>query len=85
MVMQIQMFSESRIQLDREIKNHPALMKLLQKHPANEIEIRIAEVAAYCGILLDDYYYEKDFDNICELCYWELRKRREGSNIIMPH
>jgi len=85
MPMKLEFFSESRIQLDREIKNHPELIRLLENHPANEFEIRLAEVAAYCGILLDGDYLPFELNDLCELCYWKLRQKREGTGIILPH
>ncbi len=76
-------FSESRIALQREIKKHPDLMELLAEHPIEEFEIRLAETAAYCNIILEGAYTPEDIDGICELCVKDLvAKRMPVCNII---
>lgn len=61
--------------LNAEIVKHPALMEYLQKHPSTEFEVRLAEIARFCGVALNGSYNGKDIDNVCGLCLDELRKR----------
>lgn len=61
--------------LNAEITKHPALLEYLRKHETTEFEVRLAEVARFCGIALDGSYDGEDIDNICGLCLQELRKR----------
>lgn len=68
-------FTPTQQALNEEITKHPALMEYLSKHPSTEFEVRIAEVARFCGIALDGNYDGEDIDNICGLCVEELRKR----------
>lgn len=72
----LQFFPEEFIRLQEEITHHPALMKLIANHPPSEFELRMAEVAAYCGIILDDVYCERDFIKLAGLLITELRKAR---------
>lgn len=72
----IEFFHPARIALDREIPKHPELVDLLQNHPVNEFEIRLAEVAAYCDILLDGDYTGADLDGICDACVKVLVAKR---------
>ena len=68
--------------LNAEIVKHPELMAHLRNHPSTEFEIRMAEVARFCGVLLDGMYDGKDIDNICALCLNELQKR--STVILLP-
>ncbi len=76
------MFSPVRTALNREIINHPTLMEKLRQQPTAEFEIRLASIAAYCGIALDGEYRQGDIDKICALCLEELKKR--SMQIILP-
>lgn len=52
--------------LQEEIQKHPALLKNLLQLPKDcGIEMKLGEVAAFCGIILEGYY---DNDQILELC-----------------
>ena len=75
-------FSPVRNALNREIINHPALMEKLRQQPTAEFEIRLASIAAYCGIALDGEYIQSELDEVCELCLEELQKR--SMQIILP-
>lgn len=71
----IEMFHEDRIALDREIQNHPALMERLVNHPADEFEMRLAEIAAYCEVVLHGDYLAKDLDHLCGVLVKKLRAK----------
>ena len=77
-------FSSVRQALNKEVTQHPALGELLRNHPASEFELRLAEIAKFCGVALDGEYYGDDIDNICSLCLDELKKRSSVSHIILP-
>lgn len=79
----LEFFPESRIALSREIQYHPALLALLQNHAQAEFEIIIAEIAAYCEVVLDGIYTQESIDKLCDILYWKLREKRTG--IILPH
>ena len=75
-ISRLEFFSESRIDLQKEIPNHPELVSRLQNHPAGEFEVRLAEIASYVGLVLDGDYTPEDLDNICEICRHKLWKKR---------
>lgn len=75
----IQEFSNHKIDLGREVKNHPELLEILAKYPGDELfELLLAEVATYCGIILDGEYTSLDIDNICKLLVEKLVSKRTG-------
>lgn len=69
------LFPEVYFQLQDECSFHPHLQLLLAKHPAAEFEVKLAEIAAYCGIILDGTYDNADFDRIAGLCIVKLKER----------
>jgi hypothetical protein len=80
-------FPEGLIALQKELATglHPQLEKLLANHPANEWEIKIAEIATYCGVLLDDTYHKEDFNKLGFILAGRLEVLREipkAQNII---
>lgn len=75
-------FTTVQQELNKEVIQHPELMERLKNHPAGEFEIRLAEIAAYCNLALDDTYQGKDIDNICEYCLNYLQRKRIP--IILP-
>lgn len=70
-------FSGARQALNEEVLKHPDLRVLLMNHPAEEFEVRLAEIAKYSGVVLDGTYDAQDIDNICELCLGELQKKSQ--------
>lgn len=74
--MHIVLFDPRRIALQEELKNHPELCKLIANHPADQFEHRLAEIAAYCDVLLDDYYTQDELSNLCELLTSRLVDKR---------
>jgi hypothetical protein len=84
--MRLEFFPESYIQLGREIAHHPKLVSLLQQQEANEFEIRIAVVAAYCEVMLDGLYSPKDLEKLADILLKRLQKMPRGdSGILVIH
>lgn len=77
-----QMFSQHRLDLAQEVKNHPKLMEFLANHDQDEFEIMIAEIAAYCEVGLDGDYTPIDLDNLCKILYQKLINKRLGLTIV---
>lgn len=71
-------FSQNELDLSREIGNHPELMQRLSKHPPQEKEIRLAEIALYCDVVLDDTYTGEDIDKLCRILYVRLKEKNSG-------
>lgn len=72
----LEYFSEAKLALNQEVQNHPDLMQLLAKHGNGEFEIKLAEIAAYCEVILDGYYIDADLDEICRRLTDKLYKAR---------
>ena len=75
--MKVEIFPDEVIELNREVANHPALMKILseQEHK-NDMYIMLCEVAAYCSVVLDGYYTKDDILALCNMLRLELLKKR---------
>ena len=78
----IEYFPPHMIELQEEIFNHPELCRLLANHPPQEKEMRLAEIAAYCGIILNGMYMPEDIDKLCEILHRKLVEKR--IQIILP-
>lgn len=83
MVAHLEFFPESYIALNQEVGNHPELCELLAKHPPQEFEIRLAEIAAYCGVVLDGYYTPEDLEKLAHILVGKLKDK--NCLIILPH
>ena len=76
----LEYFDPRMIALQEELLNHPRLMELLAKHPPQEMEMRLAEVAAYCEVMLDGYYSR---EQLAELADVLTRKLKQKSCIVI--
>lgn len=74
-------FPESYIKLNQEIPNHPYLVEQLQQVPANEFELRLSVIAAFCGIVLDGYYVPSEFEKLAVILCDKLSAVRTGIEI----
>jgi len=70
----LEFFPEEYIQLNREITYHPALQALLAKHPEQEFELKLAEVAAYCFIEVDGEFTQEELRKLATLCIARLQQ-----------
>ena len=73
-----EMFAEGKVDLLIEVRKHPILIELLQKHPQDEFEILLAEIACYCEVALDGDYTPSELDNLCAIFYRKLQYKRTG-------
>lgn len=69
-------FPQEITDLNEEIVHHPQLMEFLAKHHASQIEMKFAEIAAYCGIVLDGEYTEEDMIPLAKLLRNKLLSKR---------
>lgn len=75
--LQYEMFPEELIQLRIEINNHPDLLVILAGQADKDVYIQIAEIAAYCGIVLDGDYTRDDIIGLCKTCLEHLIRKRD--------
>ena len=72
----LEYFDPRLLALQQELLNHPELMERVARHPPLETEMRIAEIAAYCNILLDGYYIPEEINNLAALLTQKLYEKR---------
>lgn len=74
-----EMLPEGYIALNKELATglHPKLETLLANHPADEVDIRLAEIASYCSIALDATYTLPERDRLCFILAGRLEVLRE--------
>lgn len=51
-------------------------MERLAKHPAEEFEIRLAEIASYCLIAVDGEFLPEDLVKLADLCLEKLKQMK---------
>ena len=66
------------MELNKELNNHPLLTSILSPHMS--LEEKIGHIAAYCNVVVDDYYMEEDIEILCHLL---LKRLREKSTITI--
>ena len=72
------------IELEAEMQCHPKLIyNLLQLPKDPGIELKIAEVAAYCDVVLDGTYDNDDLLKLFDILLKKLQAKR--ANIILPN
>ena len=77
-------FGENKIALSREAIQHPQLMDILAKYTPDEFELQLAEIAAYCEIVLDDIYVASDLEHLCGILTKRLITKRVGIIFALP-
>ena len=77
-------FPQERIALQEELAHpaHQELWPLVAKHPPQEFELRLAEIAAYLGIVLDGYYSQEELNKLCDILTRKLYEKR--TQIVIP-
>lgn len=80
----LEYFSDQRLELQKELahQDHEELWHLISKHPPQEFELRLAEIASYCEVILDGYYSQEELDKICTILTDKLRKKRRALIVV---
>jgi 1-aminocyclopropane-1-carboxylate deaminase/D-cysteine desulfhydrase-like pyridoxal-dependent ACC family enzyme len=73
----IEMFSEELIALREEIQHHHDLLVILHGQPDKDVYIHIAEIAAYCGVILDGSYSRDEIITLCDVLTKALKKKND--------
>ena len=74
---------DSLIALQAEMAHHPRLVLNLQKHLPEDFELRMAEICAYCDIVLDGDYVKEDWNKLADILLGRLKAKREGRQHIL--
>lgn len=74
-----EMFPEGYIALNKELATglHPKLEELLANHPVDETDVKLAEIASYCSIILNATYTIEERDKLCFTLAGRLEVLRE--------
>jgi len=75
-------FHPTLIALQQELQHHPALLKQLESQQDQDFEIRFGTIAAYCKVVMDDFYTAQDFIDIAGQLIRILQSKRVS--VILP-
>lgn len=81
-VLNIVMFPQELIDLDLELAHHPLLIELINQHPANEWEMRLAHIASYCEVILDGVYGHEQILQLSKILTQKLQDKRKKLILI---
>ena len=72
-------FPDGVIALNKELASgyHGALMQKLDNHPSAETEIRLAEIASHCSVVLNGVYGPAQIDELAAILAGRLEVLRE--------
>lgn len=83
-----EMWGEGIVALNAELATglHSALEEKLSKHPAVETEIRLAEIATHCDVIVDGTYDPDGINKLCAILAGRLEVLRDTPQveIILP-
>lgn len=75
--MYLEYHDEIFVELGKETLLHEQLcINLLQLPKDSPVELKIAEIATYCDVVLDGTYSPEDVTKLCHTLYNRLRKKR---------
>ena len=72
----LEMFSEARIALMREVNQHPPLIEILATVDPTDWEAQLAEIAAYVVVVVDGHYTMSELEGLYKMCFFKLNKKR---------
>ncbi len=75
----IEMFPEGYILLNKELATgyHPQLERNLNNYPVDEVDIRLATIATYCGVVMDGAYTLESRSELCAILAGRLEMLRD--------
>lgn len=85
-----EIFPDEYIALNREIatQNHPKLQAIIAQIGVDDLDMKLAQTAAYCEVMLDDVYSLHDRIKLCKILTEKLVLLREPEvtqSIILPN
>lgn len=75
----LNIWPEELIHLNQELIHHPKLQARLANHPSAEWEIKMAEIALYCEVIVDGDYLPEEMQRLAGILYRKLIERREDN------
>jgi hypothetical protein len=77
----LEYFDQRAIDFNSEVMRHPELMEKLARH--TDPTMKLAHVAAYCGVILDGAYSEEDCNVLCKVLTDKLIAKRTAPSLIV--
>ena len=85
---QLEYFPLEYVLLDRELytQNHPKIQAILAGYPVDEVDIKLAQIAAYCEVMLDGDYTLEARIQLARILTEKLMLLREPdvAQVILP-
>lgn len=77
-----ELFPTEYVELQKELMTgfHPKLESILAAHAVDDIDMKLAQIASYCGIVLDGTYTLEDRIKLCRILRERLILLRENPN-----
>jgi hypothetical protein len=77
-----ELFPPEMIALNAELNtmHHPKLAAILAGYPDDEIDIKLAQIASYCEVMLDGVYDIQSRATLCKILTQKLIEKREPLN-----
>ena len=69
----IEMFPPVMLAINKELEYHPMLTSILR--PEMSLEEKIGHIAAYCNVVIDDYFIEEELDTLMHLLLKRLKNK----------
>lgn len=69
----LEFFPAAMIELNKELQYHPLLTSTLR--PSMSLEEKLGHTAAYCNVVIDDYFLEEELENLIHILLQILRKK----------
>lgn len=73
-----ELYEQELQDLNREVMFHPDLQKILQGQEEKDLYVQIADIAAFCEIVLEGDYTKEDILKLCVVLTKHLYSRRTG-------
>lgn len=84
MTMVFEFFPPEYLLLQKELDTdyHPTLQKILRESGggADDVDLKLAQIAAYCEVMLDGIYTLDERVNLCRLLWEKLQLKRVNPN-----
>lgn len=80
-----ELFPQEYIELQRELATgiHQQIVAIIERYPADEMDIKLAQIAAYCEVILEGDYNLTDRRALCKVLTEKLVSKREMPKSII--
>lgn len=78
-----ELYEQELQDLNQEVAFHPDLQEILQQQTEKDIYVQLADISAFCGVILDGEYTKGDILKLCTLLTQKLYERRTGISIVV--